>query len=971
MHASTDPHLQLLLLNVRSLPRHIDDVTSLIAALDQRFDCLVFTETWTPAEKQQLLSIPGYDGYFSRTGRNRASGVAVYVRSDLSSTQVEETAANADIVVANVTKGKCQFQLIGSYRSPSPSISDLDGYLESDLPRVARSLGPCCRFVLTDGNVNLAQRSRSAEDYLEAFAKEGFAWVETGSTREASGSTIDHIFVKGVDTRNVTVTVQPLGVGLDHSALMMSVPIDCSGSTMRQPALPTKMSPKALIREIKSRRWAEILSPIEDPNKMCNVICDELELCKNSATTPAEHYSPAKRTLLKPWMTKDLLSIIRYREVLFREWCKDKSNDALRLRFKELREFINEERIRLKSEFYRVSIAEADRKLAWSTVNEFMRGKKRSEALNPDALDSCKNFTEASDKVKAINSYFASVGKRTVESQGMVDSEEQLPVLDLSAITFRFSDPGVEELAAIISQLKPKKAAGYDGIGNGIAKTANEEFVVICMALTKAIFRTGIFPERLKTSKLTLVHKKGLKTDIDNFRPISLLCVIDKIIEKVIYRRLEALVEQNKLLGDHQFGFRRGRSTEGALLEVYEFIHKGLEENMKVAAVFLDLKKAFDTVHHGRLGKKLERMGLRGRALGVILTYLHSRRQRYTYNDDTSEVVMEPYGVPQGSVLGPLLFLLYINDLFDLRDSCRKVIYADDTCLLFKSGSTQDLHLVMETSLQTVNEWMLLNGLVLSPEKCKLMMFSLRGEVSWPDQLRVHVGHSPHSIGCHCKVIERATQVRYLGLFWDSNLTWRAHLHHVEAKLRQALVVLVNLRRCASREFRLCVYKALAESHLRYGLLCFGGSYPDRLRAVCSLQKTCLKMALGLPPRTASDIVFRSSSSLPVRHLYALSVLQHYLVRDADSGRQLIRDSLPTHDYPTSSKTEGHLNILPSTNQALRMTPTHQFIRLYNNVIPLNGRNPDQSVGLLKKAILTWIVSTDPEAIERDLVGRR
>ena len=282
-----------------------------------------------------------------------------------------------------------------------------------------------------------------------------------------------------------------------------------------------------------------------------------------------------------------------------------------------------------------------------------------------------------------------------------------------------------EDMGDLINSMKTNKASGPNSIPTKILKLFKKEFSKPLSDIINLSFNQGVFTNLLKIANVIAIHKKGDKLDCNNYRPISLLSNITKIFEKCMHTCLTNFLQDNKLFFSHQFGFRNGYSTSRASTSLTEMIRKALDEGKFACEVLIDLQKAFDTVHHDILLSKLNHYGVRGASYQWFKSYLTGRQQYTTIAHLKSDLRSINYGVPQGSVLGPILFLLYINDLNQAIVHSKVHHFADDTNFLYASHSLKKINKAINFDLSNLVQWLRANKISLTVNKTELVIYQI------------------------------------------------------------------------------------------------------------------------------------------------------------------------------------------------------------------------------------------------------
>ena len=322
--------------------------------------------------------------------------------------------------------------------------------------------------------------------------------------------------------------------------------------------------------------------------------------------------------------------------------------------------------------------------------------------------------------------------------------------------------------------------------------------------LSNLSLKTGVFSSVLKTAKVILIFKNDSKLDYSNYRPISLLSNIEKILEKLMYRRLYTFLNNKNIIYDLQFGFRQQYSTSHALINITENIRKTLDDGNIGCGVFVDLQKAFDTVDHQILLAKLNHYGIRGVSNDWFKSYLSNRNQYVSINGYESSLAVINCGVPQGSVLGPLLFLLYINDLNQAIKFCKVHHFADDTNLLCHSNSIKKLNKLVNADLKHLVNWLNANKISLNVKKTEMVIFKSKQKKLEGD-LKIKL--------CS-KRLYPTKSVKYLGVKIDTNLTWQHHVNDPSIKLNRANALLCKMRKYVSPKILRSIYFAIFDCYL-------------------------------------------------------------------------------------------------------------------------------------------------------------
>lgn len=415
--------------------------------------------------------------------------------------------------------------------------------------------------------------------------------------------------------------------------------------------------------------------------------------------------------------------------------------------------------------------------------------------------------------------------------------------------SFKFKEITVKQLNSIISSFDNKKSSGFDEVPMTIIKEASIYLLKPLAHIINTSFLTGNFPEKLKLAKVKPLYKNGEPTDSMNYRPLSLLSSFSKIFERVVHCQLLDYLVSNKLLDNEQHGFQPGKSVLTAAVEFIEQILESVDKKHKTLGIFMDLSKAFDSVCHVELLMVLNNLGVREQNLKWFESYLCNRRQYVVINhlqdnyihEVASSVQAIKHGVPQGSILGPLLFLCYLKGLPGIVSECNGKIclYADDANLIVTGKNQEQLEIDSFINLAALNQFFITKNLLLNSSKTKFINFSTQ-------QARLKL--KPLVI-IDDQILEQTSTTKFLGLIIDEHLTWDAHINHVLKKISNGIFALYRMSKISSTQTLRTIYFSLIQSHIQFGIGIYGATTKANLDKILLVQKKAIRIMLGLSRR--------------------------------------------------------------------------------------------------------------------------
>ena len=397
----------------------------------------------------------------------------------------------------------------------------------------------------------------------------------------------------------------------------------------------------------------------------------------------------------------------------------------------------------------------------------------------------------------------------------------------------------------------------------------------------------------MKIQVIRPIYKKGVKKDLDNYRPIAILPSINKIIEKFFSNKLQSFLEKENIIINDQFGFQKNKGTNEALKKINDDICKALHEGKHVGAIFIDLQKAFDTINRHRLKRKMLKYGIDKKLCAILGDYLDHRSSCVRLGKNYSDLVNINYGVPQGSILGPILFLIYINDIKG-KNNLNVTLFADDILCLAIGESYEELIEQLQQNLNKLQTWCLDNELYISEEKTKFMIFKHEEREM---KLFIH-GEKCNRLNCKetCNEINQTENIKYLGLEIDTKWNFDIHIDNIIKKLRQITPKLYCVKKLLSCKNKKIIYDSWIKSHLQYGLEIYGCAKAKEINRLQKIQNKIIKILFGSRSYQKTTHIFEKHQILTIKQLFEYNIIIKYFFQ----MKTLRENKIKAKIYPTT-----------------------------------------------------------------------
>lgn len=879
------PPLCVMHLNVQRVANlnKFHNIITLISSMTTKPDIIILTETWIIKGTESLYELPGYIALHA-CRESQSAGIALYYKVTLSCEPLETSIDEVSLIHAkfySINQPTNYLLVTAVYMPDIAHFPLLNSRLNSLLTNTTRN-----HVLLGDFNINIRNSNNISNSYEDTIESLGYSIKNTLPTRPRSQTLIDHIIANFENVISVTLE-NDLS---DHNGIiaLFDSPID---------PVPTR---GYMTIERKRTDFEGVISDLSDLNLQgldAPTAFSTFHTTLRQSVINNTHSTIIKVKKNNPyassWVNDTLIRLSKRKHRLLSKRNNNVISSNLGQRIDEITQRVEELKALLRENDMQSKYGnDVNPKTKWKHINDLLGRRSKSNKIDMITNDVGDSLVDSKSIADTLNQHFINI------HSSQPNAPEATTTLHQRTRTFPsiFITPTTsDEVLSIIHNLKRKKSVGYDYISTSLIKHCATILSDIVTYLFNSCVEEGYYPKELKMARVIPIYKKGDPSMGDNYRPISILPLLNLLFEKLLYKRLLCHLTKHNILFDRQYGFRARSNTTTCAIDFIENVYTHINNNYAVSSVFLDLSKAFDLVPHENLLRKLHDYGVRGIANALFDSYLTNRSQFVVVNGTSSDALRVCKGVPQGSALAPLLFLTYINDISRLGLCGKLFLYADDTTLLYASNTHDANRHKANADLNTLNNFFQQNGLQLNTQKTKSMHFATKRCTTditaiAPMQL---MGSD----------IESVKNFKYLGLHLDYNLCWETHIQLVGVRMKQVIGILYRTRNLLPLNVRKMLYFSMIQCHLRYMVELWGAASLIHLKRLQILQNVAMRNILHLPFLTPRIRLFPVELHiLPVQGIYKSALAE--LVYKMVGNLSLSEIELPTalHNYASRSR---------------------------------------------------------------------
>ena len=891
----TKKTFSIFTLNIRSCRKNFNMLLSFIQTYLLTFSFIVLVETWLSNQCDHIFNIPGYK-QLNVYRNNHGGGIKVLYKETFSVKILDDMTFVNNVfesLTFSCSVGSIKYLINCIYRPPSSSVNSFnDMYHELILDKLPN---PCNFLVTGDVNINLYNpfKLRPVNEFINIMLSFGLFPIINKPTifHESNPITkyalLDHVWVNFNHGSNHMSGIVEFAIS-DHLPVFYMFSHNIFSRSFKR--IKYKFFSNDLINnfitQVNNLDFSNLYD-FENVDDAFSVFYTTLYDVYNTVF-PTKTKKIKHNLLNQPWVTPKLRRCIKKKYHLYNLMKRGIINRRSFIVYKNLLNYVIN---KLKSKYYsnKFNSLNGDSKKIWNNVNDLLARKNKDSSIE---IKENGIIIGGRSVASVFNRYFTTVVSDLVKHFPTSSNSFSSDYINRVSSSCFLYPTNVTEILFVLMKMKKKGNCLYD-IPPKYLLVIKDKILPFLEYFYNRCIIDGVYPSILKVARVVPIHKSGDKQSVDNFRPISNLSSLNKIFETLTFHRLSTFIKKNNLISENQFGFVKDSSTTLAIFTLLNDFMKAFKFKTYICALFLDLRKAFDVVDREILLKKLNLYGIRGIVNNFIRSYLSDRSQFVAVNCFESEQLPLRYGVPQGSVLGPTLFNLFINDIANIPGA-KTILFADDTVFYIEDNCFNSLIIKVNEFILRLEKWLESNRIVANISKTKLMLITPKQITTLPD-----IFFNGYKVGW-------VTSITYLGLIIDNKLNFNLHFENICTNLNRYQGLIYLLSTLLPRDILMKIYYGMVYPTLTQNIVIWGSLGCERQRRISVLLNKIVRHISNIrqiyPNVVSTSTLYKNLSLLKYNDIYKFFLLKftHFLLyKRNEIFINIFSNYLPSSNYNT------------------------------------------------------------------------